>query len=172
MEQRSSIGLKKKGTKHSHNTAFMLVDTYGSYKKEGGKLGIHDYRAVIRELNELIAEQLAIGKKVILPCRFGSLGARKIKKKLQFENGKITNTYSVDWGRTKKLWKEDEQAYKDKILVKLPTEYDYYVYWYKGDAKFKYKSIYDFKPVRSLKLKTRQYQMAGEMDAIPIIKIH
>ena len=171
MEQQSKIGYKKKGTKHQIKTDLKIVDSFYWYRKHGGNMSVDLklYRKIIGEVNKHIAEQITLGMPIDLPKNFGRLVQRKMRKGLKIENGKVVIDYPIDWGETKKLWREDANAFRDKILIKLPVDWNYYIIWEKSKAKFKYKSLYSFKPARSIKLKTRQNKIDGKMDAIPIV---
>lgn len=168
MEQQSKIGHKKKGTKHNIKCDINIVDSFYWYRKHGGNIDLKLYRKILSEVNKYIAEQISLGMPVDLPKRFGRLVQRKAKKGIKIENGKVVNNFPIDWGTTKKLWREDADAFKNKVLIKLPVNWNYYIIWEKSKAEFKYKTLYSFKPVRSIKLKTRQNQIDGRMDAIPL----
>lgn len=168
MEQQNKIGYKKVGTKEKLKVNYDVPDIYKSYKNDGGKLDIVKFRAIIREVNEYYAERLSLGHNILLPLGFGKLGPRKMPTSIVIKNGKVVNNYSIDWGKTKELWRNDEQAYRDRVKIKLPTNYNYIVYWYKDTVRIKNKSFFRFKPARSLKLKTRENVINHKTDAIPI----
>ena len=162
----NTIGIKKRGTTEARKSSYDSYDYFSFYRKNGGRLTRKQYVYVINQMNKIFADELAMGKDLILPYSLGVLRHRKKKRGLYFEDGKLKNNYKVDWGATKKLWREDEQAYNDKVLIKNQYEYSFRVEWVKGQHRIKNLSAYKFIPTRSLKLKNRENVFAKNADAL------
>lgn len=114
------------------------------------------YNDIISDLNQFIATELVDkADEFMLPHRIGYLNVIKKKKgvKLLPDNTVINNS-PPDWLATKKLWAEDEEAKKNKILVRHKnTHTNGYVYEIKHNkynATYKNKSVSIFKPVRDI----------------------
>ena len=91
-----------------------------------------------------------------MPARLGTINIRKKKPKLRFDqNGKLINTMPVDWKATKDLWEEDPECKEQKKLVRHLNEHTngYVPFWNYSvsTATFKNKSVYKFKPTRTIK---------------------
>ena len=49
----------------------------------------------------------------------GRLEVRKFEPIIRFDDNKLTVRLPIDWDRTLKLWSEDEEAYKERTLIKM-----------------------------------------------------
>lgn len=103
-----------------------------------------EFYAIVRQINLLIAEEIALGNTVTLPCRMGKLELRKLKVGAQFVDGKLKVTYPPNWSETLKLWYEDEEAKKRKIVLRHEQPYVYYVCYDKWRASYENKVFYRF----------------------------
>jgi hypothetical protein len=82
-----------------------------------------------------------------------SLGLIAIyKRKSNFRNDESLKTFAVDYKKTKKLWEENPEAKKRKILVRHLNRhtngYLMSINYTKNKAKYKNQTIYKFRPER------------------------
>lgn len=104
----------------------------------------------------LIEEKVYKGEEVVLPYNMGKLFIRKMKSTVKLdENGKLINHLPVDFGATRKLWRENEEAFKKKIIVRhLNKHTNGFVFKFiynKDKARYRNKSMYRFEPTRKHK---------------------
>ena len=88
-----------------------------------------------------------------------------IKKGKVIVNGKVVTNLPIDWDTTFKLWFTDEQAKKEKILVRIENEDIFKVYYNKNKAEYTNKTFYDFKPNREIKRSLTKQARQGNLDA-------
>ena len=149
------------------------IGTYDIYKLirknkwEGIGIPIteHEFYSIIREINSLLAKELIKGNEVKLPWRMGSLELRKKPSRVRIIDGKLVTNLPIDWDATLKLWFEDKEAYRDKILVRCENEEIFKVLYDKSKATFNNKSFYEFRPTRTIKKQLSSTAKAGELDA-------
>lgn len=135
------------------------IGAYDIYKKMrhegwqgiGHPVSQHDYYMIVRNMNRLMAEEIAKGNPVILPCNMGRIDVRKYQTGVKMKNGKLKISYPVDWGETFKLWFEDKEARKMKCVVRNESGIVYKIIYSKHTAKYNNKSFYEFSAQRSLK---------------------
>lgn len=153
------------------------LGTYDAYKyirknkwfDIGRPLTEHEFYSIIRRMNNYLAETLLDGEEIILPCRMGSIELRKIEPKVRVKGGIInTNSFPIDWDKTLKLWSEDEDAYKERTLVKAEEKEIFKVYFNKKYATFNNKSFYEFEVNRDLKIRLKQRIKSGAIDAFKL----
>ena len=125
----------------------------------------HNFYSIIRTVNKEIANELLLGNKVILPNKMGTLEIRKSKTSIKFVNGKLYNNLPIDWDKTLKLWCEDEEALKNKTLVKIQEKEVFRVHYNKTRANYNNKSLYKFKVNRDLKKRLKDSIKNGLIDA-------
>lgn len=95
------------------------------------------------------------GKRVKIPAGLGSFIFIGKKQRIRLdENGNIAGA-PVDWGETRKLWRENEKAREEKQFIYHLNEhtngYIYQLRWSHKRGKGRYKLLYVFKPARALK---------------------
>ena len=139
----------KKSRKFKVSGSIGVYDLYKLIRKNkwynlGRPLKEGEFYSVIREVNTLLAKNIAEGISVHLPHKMGTLELRKAKKGASIVNGKLKITYPINWEETLKLWEEDEQAKKDKVLIRRNDKYVYKVYYNKYKATYNNKSFYQF----------------------------
>lgn len=78
----------------------------------------HDYYAIIRGVNKLIANKFLKTGFVRLPERMGDITLRKTPTKIKLVDGKIKTNLPIDWDTTLKLWSEDKESYNNKVLIR------------------------------------------------------
>lgn len=128
----------------------------------------HQFYYIVRNINNCLAENLLLGEDIVFPQRMGSLELRKYDAKISFNNNKLVTNLPIDWNRTINLWQEDEEAYKNKTLVKMEEKEIFKVYYNKKRANYNNKSFMRFHVNRSLKVKIKQRIKDGTLDAFKL----
>lgn len=126
----------------------------------------HEFYSIIRSVNNLLAEEVANGSTVTFPSRMGKLELRKFQKGVSLVDGKLKITYPINWEDTLKLWFEDEEAKKNKTLVRNECDFVYHVRYDKYDATYENKSFYQFTLNRFIKIKLKDKILKGEIDTL------
>ena len=141
------------------------------HAKKQKPLDSSDYYKIIRGVNKLLGDWLVMGEVIQLPCRMGEIligqfeGGARIDKE-----GKLKIGYSVNWDETLKLWHEDEEAMRDKILVRYEGKTGYKCFLSKRSARFQNQKYYTFNLVRPIKIKIRLKQQEGTMSGFLLYK--
>ena len=130
--------------------SFGVYDAYKLIRKNhwyniGRPVTEHEFYAIIRGVNKLMADEIALGHTVHFPEKMGLLELRKYEKGVSIVNGKLKNTYPIDWEETIKLWYEDEEAKNNKTLLRNEEPYVYHVKYVKDNATYENKMFYQFK---------------------------
>ena len=81
------------------------------------------------------------------------------------KNGSLKVTYAIDWDSTLKLWYDDEEAFNNKTLVKLPERSIFRVKYNKDTANYENKSFMEFQINRDIKTRLKQKIKNNEIDA-------
>lgn len=170
---RKKILKLNKPRKHKINNS---IGTYNAYKwirknkwlDIGQPVSEHDFYIIIRHVNKYLAECLSEGQDVVLPCRMGRLEVRKFGARIQLKDGVIKTNLPVDWDRTLKLWSEDEEAYKERTLVKMEEKEVFKIYYNKRRANYRNKSFYSFEVNRDIKRRLKHNIKNGRIDAFNI----
>lgn len=110
-----------------------------------------EFYAVVRKVNDLLALNLGNGDPIDFPCRMGRLELRKYERGVSLVDGTLKVTYPIDWSKTWKLWYEDSDAMRDKLLVRNEQKWVYHVRYCKNDANYENKCYYDFSLNRAVK---------------------
>lgn len=148
-----------------------VYDAYKHIRKKGwydiGRpLKEHEFYSIIRGVNDLLAEDIANGKEVTFPSRMGALELRKIQSGVSIIDGKLKNTYPIDWLRTTRLWFEDLEARNNKTLLRNETKYIYHVKYNKFCANYTNQCFYEFKLNRFIKLTLKENINKGKIDTL------
>ena len=132
----------------------------------GRPLTEHEFYQIIRRINNYLAEELINGNDVIFPNRMGKLELRK-RNALPIidKNGNLKVTYAIDWDNTLKLWYEDEEAFNNKTLVRLPERNIFRIKYNKNTANYNNKSFMEFQVNRNIKVRLKQKIKNNEIDA-------
>lgn len=126
----------------------------------------HEFYQIIRRVNNYLAEELVNGNDIIFPNRMGKLELRKRNSLPVIDkNGSLKVTYAIDWDNTLKLWYEDEEAFNNKTLVKIPERNIFRVKYNKDTANYENKSFMEFQVNRSIKTRLKQKIKNNEIDA-------
>ncbi len=156
--------------KHKVSNSFGVYDSYKYIRKHkwlniGTSVTEKDFYAIIRRINNYLAEELALGKDVKLPHRMGTLELRKKDAKVVFIENKLKTNLPIDWDSTLKLWYENEDSFNNKTLIRLEEKELFRVYYNKSNANYKNKYFYKFSINRELKRMLKQQIKHGTLDA-------
>lgn len=160
--------------RHKVNNSLGVYDAYKYIRKNrwfdiGRPLTEHEFYSIVKQMNNYLAENLLHGKEITLPCKMGTIELRKREPKISIKDGVVnTSSFPVDWDRTLKLWYEDEEAYKERILVKAEEKEVFKVFFNKKGATFNNKSFYEFEVNRDLKRRLKQRIKSGAIDAFKL----
>lgn len=116
----------------------------------------HEFYTIIRQINNLLAENILSGEDIVLPHRLGTIELRKYDTRISICNGKVVTNLPIDWDRTLKLWSEDEEAYKERTLIKMEEKEIFKVFYNKRTANYENKSFMQFEVNRDLKRRLKQ----------------
>ena len=146
----------KESRNHKVKNSYGIYDGYKFYRKNKPKdpkyvLTESQYFAITRKVNEFLAEALSKGEDVILPFRLGRIEVRKYESRITWDGKKVKSNLPIDWDRTLKLWYEDEEAYKNKTLIKIEEKEIYKIFYNRNLADYTNKSFYQFNFNRELK---------------------
>lgn len=162
---------KVKGSrKHKVSGSNGVYDAYKYIRKNkwfdiGKPISEHDFYTIIRQVNNLLVDELIKGNDIKLPHKLGKLELRKYEKKVSFINGRLCTNLPIDWDATLRLWAEDKEAYKEKILVRAEEKEIFKILYNKSKANYNNKSFYEFDANRDLKRKLKQRIKDGLTDA-------
>lgn len=120
------------------------------------KISAKEFAEIVHEGNTLIINKIIYNNlKFLVPGRLGyiEIRKRKLTPKLGADGKLDTRSLPIDYGSTLSLWKEDEQAFKEKKFIYHLNEHtEGYVVrfrWDKMSALLKNKSVYTFSPCRA-----------------------
>jgi len=162
---------RESGRKFKVSNSWGVYDAYKALRKHkwldiGRPLKEHEFYTIVRKMNELIAEEIASGRKVTLPSRMGTLELRKFERGAFLIDGKLVVTYPIDWMATMRLWYKDGEARKSKTLVRYTSKEIYKVWYNKYNANYPNKKFYEFSPVRSLQKKIHEKIVKDQVKLI------
>lgn len=152
------------------------IGVYSSYKwiRKNNWLNIgrclteHEFYSIIRKVNDYLADSFLHGNDIKLPHRMGRIELRKYDARISFDGKKVKTNLPIDWDKTLKLWYEDEEAYKEKTLVKLEEKEIFKVYYNKQLADYNNQVFYEFNVNRELKKRLKQRIKEGKLDAFKL----
>ena len=132
----------------------------------GRPLTEHEFYQIIRRVNNYLAEELVNGNDITFPNRMGKLELRKRNSLPVIDkNGSLKVTYAIDWDSTLKLWYDDEEAFNNKTLVRIPERSIFRVKYNKDAANYENKSFMEFQINRDIKTRLKQKIKNNEIDA-------
>ena len=158
---------------HKINNSLGTYDAYKWIRKNkwcniGRCLTEHEFYSIIRKVNDYLADSFLHGNDIKLPHRMGRLELRKYDARVTFDGEKVKTNLPIDWDKTLKLWYEDEEAYKEKTLVKVEEKEIFKVYYNKQLADYNNQVFYEFNVNRELKKRLKQRIKEGILDAFKI----
>ena len=158
---------------HKVNNSLGVYDAYKWIRKNkwlniGRCLTEHEFYSIIRKVNDYLADSFLHGNDIKLPHRMGRLELRKYDVRVTFDGEKVKTNLPIDWDRTLKLWYEDEEAYKNKTLVKVEEKEIFKVYYNKHLADYNNQVFYEFNINRELKKRLKQRIKEGRLDAFKL----
>lgn len=147
-----------------------VQDAYNWEKKNGfpiigSKIPKNTYSMIIRNINKKFTEALSSGEEILLPEYMGKLHLKKMQPKITLKDGKLRTTLPIDWNRTLKLWEEDEEAYKNKTIVRHEVRDVFRIYYSIYDKQFQNATFCKFYPGHCLKQKLSEKARNNEVDA-------
>lgn len=169
----ASVRKLDKPRAHKVNNSLGVYDSYKFLRKNkwfdiGRPLTEHEFYSIIRRVNNYLAESFLRGQDIKFPHRMGQLELRKYDARFDIVNGKVKTNLPIDWDRTLKLWYEDEEAYKERTLVKVEEKEIFKVYYNKQLADYQNMVFYEFNVNRDLKRRIKQRIKEGKLDAFKI----
>lgn len=155
---------------HKVKNSIGVYDVYKHIRKNkwydiGQPITEHQFYTIIREINNVLADNLLKGNDIVFPSKMGRLEVRKFEPIIRFDNNKLTVRLPIDWDRTLKLWSEDEEAYKERTLVKIEEKEIFKVCYNKTRADFPNKGFYQLQINRDLKIALKKKIKLGNFDA-------
>ena len=156
--------------KHKINHSIGVYDCYKIIRKNkwfdiGQPVSEHDFYSIIRTVNNYLADFLAKGYDINLPCQLGRLEIRKYDAKITIQNNKVVTNLPIDWDKTLKLWAEDEESYQKRTLIKMEEKEIFKVYYNRGKANYTNKSFFAFDINRELKKNLKKNIKEGRINA-------
>jgi hypothetical protein len=147
-EFREAVQHHSRGTFKVTNS-WGIYDAYKHIRKNkwyniGRPVKEHEFYTIVRQVNDLLANELIKGNTVVFPAKMGKLELRKSKRRVKMVDGELKNSYPIDWNSTMKLWYEDAEARKQKTLIRFEQEYVYHVKYCKFMASYENKCFYEF----------------------------
>ncbi len=165
--------IMKKGTKREFKVrnSWGVYDSYKAIRKHGwfdiGRpLKEHEFYSIIREVNNLLAEDLALGKEIVFPYRMGKVEVRKMPVGVSLVRGELKNTYPIAWEETIRLWFNDEESMNNKTLVRKEVKEVFYIKYNKFKANYENQSFYEFKLNRFIKLALNRNSSKGKIETL------
>lgn len=151
--------------------SYGVYDAYVTIRKNkwegiGKHVSSHDFYAVIRGVNKLLAKNLGEGKKISFPHGMGTLEIRKSERGAYLVGGQLKVSYPIDWKSTFQLWYEDKEANKRKILIRNEERWVYSIKYSKHDANYPNQYFYQFVVNRLIKKALKDNIKQGKIDTL------
>lgn len=153
------------------SSSWGVYDAYKQLRKHkwlniGRPLKEHEFYTIVREMNNLMAEELISNGTITFPARMGVLELRKFENTVRIVDGKLKVTNPIDWKATMKFWYEDEEAYGKKMLIRTNNKYKYKVLYKAFPANYINKGFYKFTLNRDIKRELKDRIDKGEINVI------
>lgn len=123
------------------------------------------YYKIIRMCNEKIRDLIIKGNPIVLPKNMGTLELIKNTRGPRLIDGKLHNNMPYDWNATLNLWYEDEEAFKNKVLLRIPETEVFSVKYTRRTAYYKNSLFYDFATNREFKLMLKKAIKEGNVES-------
>ena len=168
---KNSIKKNKESRFHKITNSFGVYDSYKWIRKNkwlniGRPVTEHEFYSIIRTMNKEITNKFLQGYDIVFPHKMGTLELRKYNAVFKFDKGKVKTNLPIDWNKTLDLWKEDNEAFRDKTLLRYELDYIYKLKYNPYKAKFNNKTIFQFKFIRDIKQGISKEIQKGNIDAI------
>lgn len=158
-----------------------LWDAYKEFKKEYRlvyKCPRNQYVDICHTINKRLSEKIIKESfEFRMPYRLGTLSIRKSKVRVMVKNGRLQrNRMVIDWGKTWKLWYEENPGKTRKeihaipgktIIFNMNEHSNGYVmgwFWDKTMCIVKNKTLYNFKPVKYNRLNLAAWIKSDEKE--------
>lgn len=169
----SNIKRVNESRHHNVNGSLGVYSAYKFIRKNkwfniGRPLTEKEFYSIIRTINNHLAKELSNGKDINLPLKMGKLELRKKKARISIVDGKIKTNLPIDWSTTFKLWYEDEEAFKNRTLIKMEEKEIFNIRYNKEKANYKNKAFYQFIPNREVKIQLKHNIKEGKVDAFSL----
>jgi hypothetical protein len=140
------------GPKREKKRVTGSIGVYDIYKKlrKKGWLNIgrplteKEFYSIIRKTNQYLAKEIAMGRTIKFPARMGMLELRKQKNGVSIVKDKLKISYPINWNETLRLWYDDPEAMRNKVLMRDEEKYTYRVKYEPFDATYENKCFYQF----------------------------
>lgn len=161
--------IKGKRGKGRISNSIGVYDIYKMLRKDkwlniGRPLKEHEFYSIIRTVNNKISEDILDGVDISLPYGMGKIFIQKTKPRVFMKDGRIINTFPVDWNSTLELWSNDEEAYKDKVLLRHERKYRLKVKYTTIESYYTNKSFYVLDFNRELKNQVNRKANSNKLD--------
>jgi hypothetical protein len=160
-----------KPRKHTITNSYGVYDAYKYIRKNkwfniGRPLSEHEFYTMIRLINQELASTLINTGSVKFPLGMGELLVTKGKGNVKFKDGKLVNTYPINWNETLKLWCEDPESKKNKTLIRQRNEEIFKVIYRKSKSIYINSSVFNFRIARCIKEKLKEAILNTNYDAL------
>ena len=125
---------------------------------------------IIKAIHKALKDQLLSCQDIDFPNRMGKIELRKFATKVEFKDGKLVTNLPVDFDKTIRLWYEDEEAHKNKTVVRFEAREGFKIRYDKSMANYNNKIFYEFLPNKELKRELSIKIKNGEIDAFLLAK--
>lgn len=148
-----------------------VYDAYKYIRKQnwydiGRPVKEHEFYSIVRGVNKLLAKEIASGHEITFPSRMGSLELRKYEAGVSIVGDKLRVNYPIDWEKTIRLWFEDNEAKKNKTLLRNEEKFIYHIRYNKYDANYENKIFYEFTVNRLIKKQLKENIQKGEIETL------
>ena len=154
---------------HKVKNSLGVYDSYKWLRKnkwlDVGPISEHDYYAIIRTINKLLALNFLVTGSIKFPERMGEITLRKYPAKITLNNGKVQTNLPIDWDATLNLWSEDKDSYDNRTLIRAEEREIFKVLYDKSKALYNNKSFYNFELNRDIKKALKKKLKNGLLDA-------
>lgn len=169
-EFRSQVLKLSQPRSHKISGSLGVYDAYKWIRKNkwlniGTPVSEHNFYSIIRGINNCLADELIKGNDINLPYRLGRIEVRKYPVRISSDGEKIKTNLPIDWDTTLRLWYEDEEAYKNKTLIKQDVKEVFKVIYNRNKAMYNNKSYYELELNRDIKRRLKQQIKEGKLNA-------
>lgn len=123
------------------------------------------FQQIVRNVNNLLTQELIDGKVIKFPQGMGALELRKLQNTARIVDGKLKVSYPIDWDATLKLWYEDQEALQNKTIVRVTDKEVFKILYNKTAANYPNKGFFEFKVNRDIKVRLKRRIKQGRIEA-------